>query len=140
MLTVITGPPCSGKTTYLRQHALPGHLVVDFDAIAQALGSRVTHDHGQALREAAGVVWSAAVREAIRQHGKGRHAWVIDSRPSPWRAGQYAQAGARLVALAAPAAELHRRASEAGRPESWHPAIDQFLAGGEPEPRPGTRW
>lgn len=42
MLTVITGPPCGGKTQYARKHALPGEVIVDFDAIAVELGSAAT--------------------------------------------------------------------------------------------------
>jgi tRNA uridine 5-carbamoylmethylation protein Kti12 len=28
MLTVVTGPPCSGKSTLARQRAKPGHILV----------------------------------------------------------------------------------------------------------------
>lgn len=34
VITVVTGPPCSGKSTYVRTHARPGDIIVDFDAIA----------------------------------------------------------------------------------------------------------
>lgn len=40
MLTVITGAPCSGKSTYLGQHARPDDIVIDFDAIAQHQAGR----------------------------------------------------------------------------------------------------
>lgn len=38
MLHVICGPPCSGKSTYVREHAEDGDLLVDYDVIAQAFG------------------------------------------------------------------------------------------------------
>lgn len=138
-LTVITGPPCAGKTTYARQHALPGDITVDFDAIAQALGSPVSHGHDSHLAEVAAAAWSAAIREALRRLGRHR-TWIIDSKPSPWRCGEYDRAGARYVRLTAAAAELHRRADAAGRPAAWHARIDQFLAGHDPQPRTVTRW
>ncbi len=102
-LTVITGPPCAGKTTYARQHALPGDITVDFDAIAQALGSPASHGHDSHLAEVAAAAWSAAIREALNRPGRHR-TWIIDSKPSPWRRGEYDRAGARYVRLtAAPA-------------------------------------
>lgn len=37
-IVLVMGPPAAGKTTYVRQHAEPGDVVIDYDAIAQALG------------------------------------------------------------------------------------------------------
>lgn len=150
MLTVITGPPCSGKTTYARQHAVPGDVVIDFDDLAQALGSTSTHDHDPLLREITAGAWAAAVNRAVRNHHRLR-VWVIDSNPLPARRKEYDQAGARYVELAAEPAELHRRAEQDGRSRRWHAVIDQWLAGGpgreqrartgrDPQHKAGTRW
>lgn len=128
MLTVITGPPCAGKTTYLRQHARPGDITVDFDAIAQALGSPSAHDHDQRLREIAAAAWSAAVDRAVTRY-PGLQGWIIDSRPTRQRQAAYQRAGARFVDLRPDAAELHRRAEAGGRPASTHQEIDKWTAG-----------
>ena len=130
MLTVITGPPCGGKSTYARQHAMPGDIVIDFDLIAQALGSQVDHGHSDHIAAVAGRAWYAAVCEAIAQHHQGRRAWVVDTSPGEARRRQYEAAGARWATCTAPPGELHRRASES-RPPQWHARIDQWLAGGE---------
>lgn len=37
-IVLVMGPPAAGKTTYVKQHAGPGDVVIDYDAIAQALG------------------------------------------------------------------------------------------------------
>ena len=142
MLTVVTGPPCSGKTTYVRQHARPGDVIVDFDVIAQAVGSPVSHGHDDAIWKVAIEARDAALRTAVRCH-QTMHAtaWIIDSRPTPAARKNYQAAGGRIVDLTAPAAELHRRADEAGRPASWHNRIDQFLAAGaETALQTRTRW
>lgn len=38
MLTVVTGPPCGGKTTYVEEQRQPGDLVLDLDALAHSMG------------------------------------------------------------------------------------------------------
>jgi hypothetical protein len=142
MLTVVTGAPCSGKTTYVTQHARPDDIVIDFDQVAQALGSQVSHGHSDHIAAVAGKAWYAAVCEAIAQHHKGRRAWIVDTAPGHNRRRQYEAAGAKTVTCTATPAELHRRA-DGSRPSSWHHRIDQWLASqghDDPQPRPRTRW
>lgn len=142
MITVITGPPCSGKTTYVREHAKPGDVVVDFDAIAQALGSHAGHDHDPRLREITAAAWSAALDRLVTGYPAMR-AWIVDSRPTRPRLTAYQRAGARIVTLTAPADELHRRADADGRTPEWHQRIDDFLTAGarrDPAPMARTRW
>jgi hypothetical protein len=138
-LTVITGPPCSGKTTYARKHAKPGDIIIDFDLIAQALGSPVSHGHDHALWKVAIEARTAAIKAAIAQCRQGATAWIIDSRPDEQAKQRYQQAGGRIVTLTAPREELHRRAT-GNRPPSWHAQIGTFLDGSEPQPRRVTRW
>jgi hypothetical protein len=141
MLTIITGPPCAGKTTYMREHAKPGDIVVDFDAIAQALGSPVSHGCDRHVWKVAIEARDAAIKAAVGQSQQGATAWIIDSRPTPAARQAYTRAGARIVDLTAAPGELHRRATEAGRPASWHARIDRFLADKQrPAPAPRTVW
>lgn len=101
MLTVITGPPCGGKTTHVRDHAEPGDVVLDLDAIAHAMG----YPHEQ-------ITWGddhAAVRAARMARGNVLHAllsgklectaWVIDTDPDGGMRAQYRRAGARIVTI-----------------------------------------
>lgn len=140
MITVITGPPCSGKSTWVQQHRQPGDLTIDFDLICQALGARRDHDQDPWLREVTAAAWAAAVRRAV---GEPRHrTWIIDARPTRQRQDDYQRIRARIVRLDAARAELHRRADEAGRPPGYHERIDDFLAAGPRDPAPAvrTRW
>lgn len=139
IIIVITGPPCSGKTTYARQHAKPGDLIIDFDAIAQALGSPVRHGHDDTYRKAALDARDAAITAAVSRIQRVG-AWIIDSRPTPKKRDWYKAHGARFVNLSAEPAELHRRADADGRPASWHQRIDQFLADSASPVEPRTRW
>jgi AAA domain-containing protein len=36
-LTIVCGPPCSGKTTYVRNSAVPGDVIIDLDQIRMSL-------------------------------------------------------------------------------------------------------
>jgi hypothetical protein len=121
MLTIVTGPPCAGKTTWVRQHAKPGDIIVDFDLIAQAVGSPVTHGHDRPLWKVAIEARQAAITAAVGQARQGATAWVIDSRPTEPARQAYLKAGA-------------------GRPDSWHRRIDEFLAGPDPPPRRRHAW
>lgn len=127
MITVITGPPCSGKTTYARQHAKPGDIIIDFDLIAQALGSPDPHDHDPRLREITAAAWSAAVDRLTTGYPAMR-AWVIDSRPTRMRQFAYQRARAKIISLTAPAEELHQRATADGRNDDAHRRITEWTA------------
>lgn len=44
-VTLVCGPPCGGKSTYVVEHAAPGDLVLCVDTLAQVEGSLVSHNH-----------------------------------------------------------------------------------------------
>lgn len=140
MLTVVTGAPCAGKSTYVRKHARPGDIIIDFDQLAQALGSPVTHGHGTHHWKVTIEVRDTAITHAVACHMKGATVWIVDSKPTAAKRAWYTRQRARFVNLGASAAELHRRATEAGRPQSWHGRIDRFLAGPDPQPQARTAW
>lgn len=137
MLTVVIGAPCSGKSTYVRDHAAPGDIVIDFDVMAQAMGSPVTHDHGAALRIVTVDARRAAIASAVQQHQRGATVWIVETDPS-LRMQDYRRAGAEFVTMTADRDELHRRA-EAERPARWHQLIDQHLAKAVTPPRARLR-
>lgn len=124
-LTVITGPPCAGKTTYAREHARPGDVVIDFDELARALGSGNAHDHHPSIREITAAAWSAAIRRALTE--KQLTTWIIDSRPTSPRRSQYDNTAATYINLTAGRDELHRRADASGRPPDSHNRIDTWF-------------
>jgi predicted kinase len=101
VLTVVTGPPCAGKTTHVREHATPDDLVLDLDAIAHSMGYPRTqvrwgdeHPAVQAARMA-----RAHVLYALLNHRLTAEAWVIDTDPDGSMRAQYQRAGARTVTI-----------------------------------------
>lgn len=128
MLTVVTGPPCAGKTTHVAKHKQAGDLVIDYDAIAVALGSPDSHDHPEHIKAAARAARQAAIKQGIGAHHAGHTVWIIDSSPNPGRRRWYHRHNAQIINLTAPRDILHARAREAGRPARWHHYIDRDLA------------
>ncbi len=125
MLTVVMGAPCSGKSTYVKQHAQPGDIVIDFDVLAQALGSPDPHDHSTPIRMVAIDMRRTAITSAVQQHLGGATVWIVDINPGE-RMAMYRRAGAQFVTMRADRDELRRRA-EAERPERWLELIDEHL-------------
>jgi predicted kinase len=126
-LWVIHGAPCAGKSTYIREHAQPGDIVIDFDRMAQAFGSPDTHDHNEHHKFVTIAARRAAIRQAFIEHERGAAVWIAQVNITPkWR-DKYLYHGAKIVTLDVDPAELHRRAS-ASRPPEWHSYIDEWEA------------
>ena len=117
--TLVTGPPCSGKTTYVHTHSTPGDVVIDYDALAVALGSPDTHRHPDHIRAVTTDVWAAAIAAA---HRHAPNLWLIRTFPT---ATDRATANT-VITLDVAATECKRRAHNAGRPEGWNHLIDTW--------------
>lgn len=78
-VVIVCGPPCAGKSTYVEQHKKPGDLVVDYDAVAQLLGSPREHGHDYRFHKATETV--IAQQLAAIERGTTPSAWVIRSLP-----------------------------------------------------------
>lgn len=124
-VVLVAGPPAAGKTAHVAQHKRPGDIVIDFDDIAQRLGSTDPHDHPAEVREKA---------RRIMQHldewvaGAQFNAWVIRQAPHAAERALLAQGiGATEVhVLAVPRAAAKERAAVDGRPAWTGRAIDRW--------------
>jgi predicted kinase len=131
-VVLVCGPPCAGKTTWVRQHAGPGDQVIDFDAICRRLGSPSRYDHPPRIRALAKMVRSAMEQQATAHPGR---TYVIRSLPDPEdRAAVAERLGARVVMLATPAEEAMRRAAADDRPAWTAAAIRSWWDRYRPSP------
>lgn len=129
-LTIISGPPCAGKTTYVEQHSRPGDLVIDLDAILASLDP--------SYRQWSGGTLPSLLNRGIRArnellgslhrvcHGK---AWFIVSAPTKAERDWWvSKLGGELVLLDPGTDECKRRAVARGTPlaaqgiDQWHRA------------------
>ena len=83
-ITVVTGPPCSGKTTHITTHARRGDIIIDLDRIALALTADDTdhHTYGPHIRHVARQARTAAIHAAVTaSQTTGARVWIIDTWP-----------------------------------------------------------
>ena len=125
MIHVISGAPCSGKSTYMRTHATPGANLVDFDTLNQAFGGA---EHAQDKKELTLRARAAAI-DYIIEHAD-EESWVIDTRPTAEQRARYEAAGADFIVLEADEATCRERAAADGRPQATIDAITSFFAKG----------
>ena len=115
-VTVVSGKPASGKSTYVRQHAQQGDVIWDWDAVLQAITIAQPHE-----RIAAIVPFVAAMRDALllrlKRPNEVKAAWIIVS--DPMNAAKLVSEGATLKHITCDEAERQRRlAARGGGPKS----------------------
>lgn len=125
MLTVVIGPPCAGKSTYIRRMSSVGDVLVDYDALARALGSPHEHDAPRAVADVAFHARKAAIDRCL---ARGHPAFVIHSNPTPAQIRAYRDAQARLVLLDPGQDECLARAERDARPPETAERIRQWYA------------
>lgn len=126
MITVVLGPPCAGKSSYVRLQAASGDVIVDFDALAAALGSPSAHDAPAAIKSVAHVARFAAINAVLA--GIDADAWIIHSSPKAAWLERYSDAGAEVIEIDPGIDVCLDRAREDGRPDWTESAIEQWYA------------
>ena len=123
MIHVLIGPPCAGKTTYIREHKEDGDLVVDYDAIALAMGSK-DHDAEGLIARAALAAREAAIDKAMNT--PKYESWIIHSNPNADTLQKYEDAGCDIIELDPGKDVCLERAREDGRPNSTFIGIGKY--------------
>ncbi|GAA1283607.1 hypothetical protein [Streptomyces javensis] len=100
MITIVTGPPTAGKSSYITAHAKPTDIVVDLDRIAVALAGpgAPQWNHHEVLLKVAHRARFAAIDEAIRHAGKNP-VWIIHTQPSPKALAKYKRLKAKVITV-----------------------------------------
>ena len=95
MIHVILGAPCSGKSTYVREHAKSGDVIVDFDAIAKALGADGHLPDGD-IKQAAFAARKSAIDYCVKSECES---WIIHTSPTDEQREAYEKAGAEFIEM-----------------------------------------
>ncbi len=103
MITIVAGPPCAGKSTYIRERAKPGDVIIDLDPLSRAL--TVGYDDGHMVPDYLGHIAvgarNGAVRRAVRlrEAAKGVAVWIIHTAPKPADLASYRLWKAEVVVI-----------------------------------------
>lgn len=97
-VVVVTGPPCSGKSTYVNDHAGPNDVVIDLDALALALMPPGAHHHVYPphVRHVAIGARNTAIARATRLSEQCR-VFLIHADPTPEQRREYRRHQWRMV-------------------------------------------
>ena len=121
MLHVVVGPPCAGKSTYVAENAEPDELRIDFDAIAQTLGSSVAHAATGNVKDAAFAARAALIDHALAH--PDATAWIIHTAPTAAQLDAYKAADAAVHVVDPGVDVCLRRAEDDDRPDHTAGAI-----------------
>ncbi len=100
MLCLVTGPPASGKSTWVREHAKHGDITIDYDAIASVLTppGGDPHDPPQHVKAVTKAARLAAIDTALGM-SRERDVYVIHSMPSATLMAHYQAHGAKVITI-----------------------------------------
>lgn len=120
-LFVVTGPPASGKSTWVAERAKYGDVVIDYDDIVAALhraDNQLPGDPSEqpvVLAQVANAARQAAIDKAIEWHdlpGFVRSdVYIVHTTPSRQHLNQYHKHGAEMVEMDPGYEECMRRAA-----------------------------
>lgn len=134
-LTVVTGQPCAGKTSWVDDHRETGDVVIDVDALAVALGAETDHvdwssatPHRILARDLRAYLVRTLISDIKRDGPPAYGVWLIDTAPKQWQRAEYRRAQATIVDLDPGREVCHERAKAAGRTVSTHGEIERWYA------------
>lgn len=132
---IVYGAPCSGKNSYVNQLSQHGDLIVDLDAIYQAISACPYHYHPNNLKRNAFDVRDCLIEQIRLRKGNWHDAYIIGGYPRKLQREQLAQKlGAELIFIETTReqAKLTALASRGPQGQEWCNFIDRWFDSFEP--------
>lgn len=135
-LYLIVGPPAAGKSTHVRQHAKPGDITIDYDALANTLSvpGEDPHHHPDHVKKLTKATRQTAIDTAL--HLATEHnVWIIHSTPSDALLATYRRHGAQVITID-PGYDVVMARAKAERPWWMQQAVKKWYADHDPTGTP----
>ena len=123
MIHVIIGAPCAGKSTYVRENAKRGDVIVDYDSLAKALGADGHLPDGD-IKQAAFRARKAVIEYCIETKCE---AWIIHTSPTDEQREAYEKAGAEFIEMDTDMDTCLQRAIDDERPPETEQIIRDYF-------------
>lgn len=127
MLYVVIGPPAAGKSTWCRQQAKSGDLIIDYDRLALALTAGQdpdSHEHPKTVKAVTKAARQAAIDKALTLAHEC-DVYLIHSTPSEALLNRYRLAGAQVITID-PGIDVVLERAKAERPWWMQGAIKRW--------------
>lgn len=123
MIHVIIGAPCAGKSTYVRENAKRGDVIVDYDSLAKALGAEGHLPDGD-IKQAAFRARKAVIEYCVETKCE---AWIIHTSPTDEQREAYEKAGAEFIEMDTDMDTCLQRAIDDERPPETEQIIRDYF-------------
>jgi hypothetical protein len=114
-IVLVIGPPGAGKSTWVKDNNGERDLVVDYDSLAQALGSPVGHGHSDSLHAATMSARNGVLNSLRKGAFDVGRAWIISSNPKAEEMFPYHS----IVNVDPGREEVEQRVGRADRPDHF---------------------
>ena len=127
-LYLVIGPPASGKTTWVQQHAKHGDITIDYDTIASVLtptGGDI-HEQPDQVKAVTKAARQAAIDAALRLASL-TDVYIIHAMPSERLLADYRRRGAQIITVD-PGRDTVLARCKTGRPWRMTQAAKQWYS------------
>lgn len=126
---IVWGSPLSGKTTAVREMMRYGDIVLDMDALWQAITFQPLYSKPDNVRFNIFALRDNLLDQIKTRHGQWYDAYVIGGYPDKYERERLAQAlGAELIYCEGTMQECLDRRRESGKPAAWDKYITDWWA------------
>jgi len=124
---IVWGSPLSGKSTLVRQIMQYGDIVLDLDALWQAVTFQPEYVKPDNCRFNIFALRDALLDQIKTRYGNWYDAYIIGGYPEKYERERLAQSlGAELIYCESTKEECLERLEKSGKPESWRRFIEEW--------------